>query len=135
MTETLISLPVTALVAAVFGILMVPLSLQISLHYANRGTSQADPNIMRDELLRRKTLAHGNFIEYVPTALILLGLMEASGAPDTLLWLLGGSFLGARILHIISQMYTSGPALRGAAMVAGHIYFLVSAGWLIRHYI
>ena len=135
MTEILISFPVTALIAAAFGILMVPLSLQISLHYASRGTSQADPDNMHDELLRRKTRAHGNFIEYVPTALILLGLMEASGAPGMLLWWLGGSFLGARILHIIGQMYTDGPALRGAAMVAGHIYFLVSAGWLIQHYI
>ena len=60
-------LTVTSIYTVVFSIMMVLLSLSVSMHYAKAGTSQADPDVMRDETLRRKTRAHGNFIEYVPS--------------------------------------------------------------------
>jgi len=100
MTITVMSLPVTAIITGCFAIMMVPLSLQISVYYARTGKTQADPDVMSDEVLRRKTRAHGNFIEYVPLALIALGLVELSGASSTMVWSLGGTFLAARLIHV-----------------------------------
>ncbi len=126
------TLPITSIYTALFAIMMVPLSLSVSMHYLKTGTSQATPDVLKnDETLRRKTRAHGNFIEYVPTALILLGLLEISAANRTILWIAGGAFVFARALHAFGQRYTDTPALRGMGMMIGHFYFLLGAIYLI----
>ena len=126
------ALPITSIYTALFAIMMVPLSLSVSMHYLKTGTSQATPDVLKnDETLRRKTRAHGNFIEYVPTALILLGLLELSAANPIVLWVGGGAFVFARIIHAIGQLYTDTPALRAMGMIIGHFYFLLGAMYLI----
>lgn len=52
-----------------------------------------------DEQLARSIRVHGNFVEYVPMALLLLLLLELSGLAATWLWIFGGVLLCARILH------------------------------------
>jgi uncharacterized membrane protein YecN with MAPEG domain len=49
--------------------------------------------------LARAIRVQGNFIEYVPLALLLLGLLEIAGAPRA--WILagGGALLLGRLLH------------------------------------
>ena len=131
MTCTAMSLPITAIFTGIFAILMVPLSLQISIHYARTGKTQADPNVLSDEVLRRKTRAHGNFIEYVPLALIGLGLVELGGASPTLVWSLGSLFLAARLIHVVGTMTADTPILRGIGMITGHAVYLTMGGWLI----
>ena len=61
-------LPITALPAGVFALLMVPLSLQVSMRRAQLGGMAFGDG--GDDVLRRRIRAHGNFIEYVPTAVI-----------------------------------------------------------------
>lgn len=120
-------LTVTSVYTAVFSLLIVYLSLSISMHYAKAGTTQADPNAMKDETLRRKTRAHGNFIEYVPLALILLAMLEISGEHRAALWLMGGAFVLARVIHAYGQRFTDTPVLRAIGMMMGHLYFVAGA--------
>jgi len=70
------SLPITSLVAGVFALLLVSLSVQVSLRRAKMNTVFGDAG---DKTLRRRIRAHGNFIEYAPLALIALGLVEYRG--------------------------------------------------------
>jgi uncharacterized membrane protein YecN with MAPEG domain len=50
------------------------------------------------ELLRR-IRAHGNFSEYVPFILLMIGMLELSHFPAILLHVLGLTLLVARLLH------------------------------------
>lgn len=120
-------LPVTATYTAIFALMMVPLSMAVSLHYVRTGTSHEQHVVMHDEPLRRKTRAHGNFTEYVPLALILLGVLEVSGAAANKVWWLGAAFLLGRVLHAVGQLFTSTPALRASAMLLTHFAFVVGA--------
>ena len=49
--------------------------------------------------LQRRIRVHGNFMEYVPLALILLLLLELSGTRPLWLHLLGGLLVLGRVLH------------------------------------
>ena len=124
----MISLPVTSLVAGVFALMMVPLSIQVTLRRVKMRARFGDAG---DEVLRRRIRAHGNFVEYVPTALIVLALVEIRGGVSFLIWGLGGAFLASRVLHAIGMLYTSTPRLTAIAMFMQHTAFLVSGGWLV----
>jgi uncharacterized protein len=123
------TLQVTTLLAGVFALLMVPLSLQVSMRRVKLGgVSSGSAN---DETLRRRIRAHGNFIEYAPTALIAVGLIEFGGGGRSLVLGLAISFCLSRILHAIGMLYTSQPTLRAAAMLIQHGAFLVSGIFLV----
>jgi hypothetical protein len=108
--------------------MMVPLSFQVSLRRAGVRATFGDAD---DETLRRRIRAHGNFVEYVPTGLIALGLVEWNAAPPLLVWLLGIALLLARVLHAYGMLYTSTPTVRGIAMVTQHVMFLAAGAWLV----
>jgi uncharacterized membrane protein YecN with MAPEG domain len=71
------TLPITSLLAAGFAPLTVALSLPVSLRRIGLRAAPADA--AQDETLRRRVRAHGNFSEYAPTELILVGLIELGG--------------------------------------------------------
>ena len=123
-------IPITALFTAFSAILIVPLALQVSIHYVRTGTDQATPNVLQDESLRRKTRAHGNFIENIPLGLILLGVVELGGTPDIWVWAMGWTFLGGRIVHAVGQLTMDGPVLRGVGMIASYLVYLTGAVWI-----
>jgi uncharacterized membrane protein YecN with MAPEG domain len=124
----MMSLHVTSLIAGIFALMMVPLSFQIT---TRRFKVRAVFGDTGDETLRRRIRAHGNFIEYAPTALIVLGLVEGQGAPSLLVWPLGIAFLGSRIIHAVGMLYTSSPTLRAIGMFVQHAAFLISGAWLV----
>ena len=125
-------LPITSIVAALLAIAMVPLSLQISMRRVRLDSVVFGD--AEDEELRRKIRAHGNYIEYVPTGLIALMLVELAGATALLVWTLGGSFLLSRTLCAIGMLMGSTP-MRGAGMILTHVMFLASGGWLLYSFI
>jgi uncharacterized protein len=127
-----LSLPITSLIAGIFALMMVPLSLQISMRRTKVGVAHGDAD---DRDLRRKIRAHGNFIEYVPTALIVLGLVELTGTSSSFVWLLGGLFTLGRVLHAIGMLFTSTPKLQAIAMIMNHTAFLMAGGWLVYKFI
>lgn len=61
-----------------------------------------------DKQLARAIRVHGNFIEYVPMALLMLLLLELSGLAATWLWTFGGVLLAARILHAYGLSRSAG---------------------------
>ena len=51
---------------------------------------------------------HGNFVEYVPFALLLLGLHELCGLPSAWLLAYGTALLLARLLHAFGLSRSGG---------------------------
>jgi uncharacterized membrane protein YecN with MAPEG domain len=82
--------------AGLHALLLFALSLQVSLWRSRARIWRGDGG---DAELARWIRVQGNFIEYVPLVLLLLALLEISGAPRA--WLLAGGsalFVG-RVLH------------------------------------
>lgn len=85
--------------AAVLVLGFVWLSIRvIGLRRATK-TGLGDGN---DIFLRRACRAHANFAEYVPLALILLGMAEVAQAPVSLLHVLGFSLIAGRAIHAVA---------------------------------
>lgn len=61
--------------------------------------------------LQRKIRAHGNFVEYVPFALLLLLALELMRSPSWLLWLLAITLTVARIIYAWGVINTYGPSI------------------------
>jgi uncharacterized membrane protein YecN with MAPEG domain len=74
-----------------------------------------------DKELGRAIRAQGNFIEYVPMALALMGLIELMGARHWIVYTFGAVLLVARLAHAWSIYSSVFPA-----RVAG-----TSATWLL----
>ena len=69
-------LPITTLSVLVAAAMLIALSVPVSLRRAQLGIAIGD--LREDETLTRRIRAHGNFTEYVPIALLLIALVEAS---------------------------------------------------------
>lgn len=89
------ALPVTAFYAALLAGIFILLSVRVI--GARRRYRQALGTQHR--LVERAVRAHGNFAEYVPMALVLLGLLEGMGLPGWWLHALGTALVAARAAH------------------------------------
>ena len=116
-------LPVTSALTAALGLLLVVLSFAVSLKRMKVGT---EIGVGEDEGLLRRIRAQGNFIEYVPIALILCALAELRGASVSWLWAIAGLLLLGRLLHATGMLGGSTP-LRATGMLATHAALLTGA--------
>ena len=84
-----------------------------------------------DDALMRRVRSHANFIEYVPIALIVIGLYESAGGSSTLTRVLLVVLVVARILHPIGMFAgTNTPrqfACRGGGIVLTLGVLLIAA--------
>jgi len=98
--------PVTTLYASLLGIMLIVLSARVSRarRRAKKSLGQGD-----DAVLQRTVRSQGNFIEYVPLALILLLLAETEIGQLWLLHVLGSLLLLGRILHAYGIMLAVAP--------------------------
>jgi len=132
-------LHITSIIAASLALIALPLTIHISARRAMIGMKagvihKAAFGDSGDPMLRNSIRAFGNFIEYVPLALILFALLEIQDAPDKLIWGLGIAFVVGRALHAISMTFIPLiPAPRGLAMFTTYAAYLVPAWWLFRH--
>lgn len=109
----------TAIFAAILALVYAGLTLWVMLSRAGADTLQGDGG---DGALQKRIRAHGNFGEYVPIALVVIGLYEGGGGGHgtvlVLLWLL----LIGRLLHPVGMFVPpkSVPmfACRGGGMLA-----------------
>lgn len=85
-----------ALYVGLFGILLIILSLRVSFIRRDARVALGDGD---NEVLRRRIRAQGNFIEFVPMALLLLALAEHTGLGSLFIHLLGIVLLAGRISH------------------------------------
>ena len=90
--------PITGLYAALLTAVALTLMVRVARMRARTGVSILHGDDMDLALATRQ---HGNFIETVPLALILMGLVEANGGSSIVLHANGIVLLLARIAHTI----------------------------------
>jgi uncharacterized protein len=87
---------ITALYAALLAVLFLVLTVR-TLSY--RRTQKVEIGDGGDKELLRRVRVHGNFAEYVPIALILIGMAESLGLAATAVHGLGLLLLLGRAVH------------------------------------
>ena len=117
----------TSLYAGLLSLMFLWLSYRITVIRRSGGTSLGYGD---DDRLLRAVRVHGNFAEYVPFALVLLGLAELSGAHWAGVHALGLSLLAGRLLHAYGLSVKAGvsfgrfwgTALTFAVLLFGGLY-------------
>jgi uncharacterized membrane protein YecN with MAPEG domain len=99
-------MPIALAAAGVLGIVYVVLSLRVSLarrhSRVSLGDGAAPVALGREDgatKLQIAVRAHGNFAEYVPLGLLLLGGIEAAGAGRGLCVVLAVMLVAGRLMH------------------------------------
>ena len=87
---------ITALYAGVLGIVLVAISARVSML---RGKFKVMFGDGGQEDSTRAIRAQGNFIEYVPLALLLIGMVEWAGMRPWVVHTLAGALLASRLIH------------------------------------
>ena len=116
--------PITSVIAAIFGILLVPLSMRVGLLRSKEKIWFLDGG---NEELTRRMRAHGNFIEYVPIALLLIALVELGGGSSGLVWGLGAGLLAARVAHAVGVSMSPTSPGRAVGALGTFAVLLVSS--------
>lgn len=88
--------PITAIYASLLGILIIALALKVVQVRRKERVGLGDAE---KPALQRAIRTHGNAIENIPMALILLFLLEIGHSPAWLLHLLGAMIILGRLLH------------------------------------
>jgi uncharacterized protein len=86
----------TAIYAGALGLIYLVLTARVILHRRDKRISIGAGD---DRDLEYKIRAHGNFVETVPLALILLGLAEVGGTSPWLIHLAGVALILGRLAH------------------------------------
>jgi len=88
--------PVTGVFAAVLGILLLVLSVQVVKFRVKYKKTMGTTD---DRDFEAAVRAHGNLIEYAPLGLIMLGIAELNGVAGGLIYWTGMALVVGRILH------------------------------------
>jgi uncharacterized membrane protein YecN with MAPEG domain len=105
----MIVLPITLTIAAAAALLNIWIASRV-------GTLRRRHKILigdgSNPLLTARMRAHGNFSEYVPLFVILLGLVELAEGSPAWLWGVGALFVLGRILHVFGMDHQTVNGLR-----------------------
>ena len=130
MSESL-SIETTLFFAAIFGVIHVFFTLRVGGYRMRSKISLGDGG---DNELRNRIRAHGNFIENVPIALLLMLLNDLTGTSETILTILGSILLVSRLVHYVMIVSRRFPIiLRPLSMLGTLGTILVSALLLPTH--
>ena len=123
-------LTTTALTASALTLLLVFLSITTIRMRMKHKAAFGDAG---DQALTSAIRAHGNLTEYAPIGVILIGLLEASGAAHKPLALVAAAFVVARVLNAIGLFNPPGPPplTRSIGIVATLLILLGLAIWLL----
>jgi len=120
---------ITALYAGLLGLMSITIAV-----VAGRARGKADVsigdggNIELIAAMRR----HANFVEVVPLALILVGLLELNGVGDGAIHGLGASLVVARLCHAIGYGTSESlVVLRAIGAGGSTLVLLVASIWAI----
>ncbi len=89
-------LPITALCAAILAIILTALAINVTVH---RGKLKVALGQGDNPTMLRMIRIHGNAAEYIPIALILMGVYEINGGNHVALHVSGAVLVVARLLH------------------------------------
>jgi uncharacterized membrane protein YecN with MAPEG domain len=129
----LVNLSITGLYASLLAILFIGLSMNIIRLRFKCKTGLGDGG---HEILSKAIRIHGNFAEYMPMALLMLGIYELNGASSQWLHALGATLFIGRILHAVGLSKTTGVSKqRQIGMVSLFIVLLILAIENIRLFI
>ncbi|MBL4804907.1 MAG: MAPEG family protein [Alphaproteobacteria bacterium] len=95
---------ITGLYAAILMLFQLGLTLQV---VQRRRETKTSLGTGKDEELERRVRTHGNFVETVPMALILILIAELSGAPYWMLHIVALALVIGRGMHIYAIMKTN----------------------------
>lgn len=122
-------LPITAALAGAAAIFLVLLSFPIANHRRANRLSAGDGG---DEKFNSLIRAQANFVEYTPLALIVIGLLEASGFNQMFVCGMAAAFAAGRLLHALGMLRGILPARAlGAILTFGVL--LVGGAALVWH--
>ncbi len=125
-------IPITTIAASVLAIFGFVLSLCVSLGRIKAGKAEGDIAKFPygdggNLLLQKRMRAFGNFMEYVPMCLIMLGLIEYNGHTSIAMWLAIFFVLG-RVSHALGMLTNPRfPLPRMVGMSATYLTLLIPA--------
>jgi len=117
--------PITAIFTALLALMLVGVSVRVTVLRAKKKVNLFDGG---DPELGRAIRVQGNFIEYVPMALALMGLLEWLGSKPWMVYLLGAALVVARILHAWGIYGGAFPARAAGTTLT---WILIAAGALL----
>ena len=95
-------IPITAVFTGVLAIMLAVISVRVTRLRQKKKISLSDGG---DKEMTAAIRVQGNFTEYVPMALLLMGLLESAGAKHWIIYLFGALLVAARIAHAYA-LYT-----------------------------
>lgn len=116
-------------ITAVFVLMSIPMAVLVGVRRTQTGITLLHGE---DDDLLRLIRAHGNFIEYVPLALLALAGAEVAGASPWLVAGCGGVLLVARTIHYFSLRASadgSGRAIGAALTTLTMLVLAVTILW------
>lgn len=123
---------ITALYAGILGVLSLVLGFGAGSLRGKTGISIGDGGNTQLLLAMRR---HGNFTEYVPLALILIGLLELAEVNAIALHVMGAGLVLARVLHAVGLKADSIEDINRAIGAGGTaLITLVASVWAIVTY-
>ncbi|MCF6320593.1 MAG: MAPEG family protein [Rhizobiaceae bacterium] len=123
------TLAITGIYAAILGIMFVVLRINVTIERAKTGISiMHQDNMVLAEKMRR----FGNFIETVPFALVLLAIVETTGASTAILHSVGALLLASRLLHPFGLNAENGKnPLRIVSGLMTTLSFAIASGYIL----
>lgn len=117
---------VTPLYAGLLGLWFLVLSFRVIGGRRKSAVSLGDGG---DAAMLRLIRGHGNFVEYVPLILVMMGMLEVGGTSPLVLNALGITLLLARLLHGYALSFTEKwPRGRMYGTILTFLVLLISAG-------
>ena len=95
----------TAVYGSILGLMFVALSIWVVAGRAKSKVHHGDGGV---DFLNRRIRAHGNFAEYVPLTLLLVGLIEAKGGAAATVHATLAPLVVARLAHPIGMLMPVG---------------------------
>ncbi len=100
------SVSITALYAGILALIIVALGINVTVHRVKLKVPLGDGG--NPQMLRMIRL-HGNAIEYLPLALVLMLVYEINGGWHTALHIIGIALIAARLIQTMAMWSTEMP--------------------------
>ena len=120
------TLTYTLMFAVAFGLINLWLSFRTAKTRLNSKVVVGDGG---NPLLAARMRAHANFLEYVPIALILMGLIELRTGPSRLMFGIGIVLILARIAHPYGMERPAPNPYRAGGILLTYLVTFALIGW------